>query len=238
MPNSPQSEPPGRSRAFPFERVVDLIAPTLGREKSEEVVGSAAKFLGYSRVMLTFEHCLAILLVVGSQPGIVGVSARFARSRLLTTEKRVSSKPPARVIRAPAAPSPSPTAAQPAAAKPPAVAPAPTVQPPAVAPPAVQASLPQSPALQPPAPTARASGPRILPLAEVLDLLSHTLGSEKSREVIRSAMVELGMPEVALDISQVKALLEVTAKAEGLVGIASRFAKARLILRLERAAAG
>ena len=65
---------------------------------------------------------------------------------------------------------------------------------------------------------------------ELEALLAHTLGEEKSRTVVEAAMAKLGMRPGPLQRSQVLAILALTAKGHGIVSVASRFAKARLIL--------
>ncbi len=67
-----------------FSRVhlAKLLSASMGREKATECVGEAAASLGLGA---TFSHAdaLRILEAVATQPGIVGITARFAKSRLL-----------------------------------------------------------------------------------------------------------------------------------------------------------
>ena|SRR5579859_895773 len=61
--------------------VVALLAPTLGQEKSEEVVGETARSLGILGDEFTVSKALAVLDALGKWSGMVGVAARFARTR-------------------------------------------------------------------------------------------------------------------------------------------------------------
>src|SRR5260221_8577993 len=91
MAASLSTDPPAPHEPVALERVVELIAPALGKEKSEELILSSARNLGYSTDALDLERTLEILSELGSQPGIVGVSARFAKSRILSPRKKPSS---------------------------------------------------------------------------------------------------------------------------------------------------
>jgi hypothetical protein len=71
--------------------VVALLAPTLGQEKSEEVVSEAARALGIADDTLDPDRVRALLGALGRTPGLVGVAARFARTRY----ERRASEPPA-----------------------------------------------------------------------------------------------------------------------------------------------
>jgi hypothetical protein len=62
--------------------VVSLLSPTLGVQKSEAVVAAAMARLGMVDGALTLEEVLAILDQVAREPGVVGVAARFARTRV------------------------------------------------------------------------------------------------------------------------------------------------------------
>jgi hypothetical protein len=66
----------------PSSHLAELLAPTLGWEKSSEVVESAALRLGFPPQELRKEQALAVLDELARTPGMVGIAARFARSRL------------------------------------------------------------------------------------------------------------------------------------------------------------
>jgi hypothetical protein len=91
-----------------------------------------------------------------------------------------------------------------------------------------------------PAPTRHSAPPpaeaaaTTIEVGEIVRLLAHTVGSEKSDQLVRAALQSLGITNSILEPKQALALLDTLAQAPGIAGIASRFAKARLILRLER----
>jgi hypothetical protein len=65
-------------------RIAELLAPTLGVEKSKEVVDAAVTRLRLDPHAhdLSLDQALAILDDLGRAPGMVGIAARFARTRL------------------------------------------------------------------------------------------------------------------------------------------------------------
>jgi hypothetical protein len=77
--------------------VVALLAATLGWEMSEERVGAAMRRLGMSGGSLSHDQGMAILDELAKEPGMVGVTARFAKSRadLAGSFEPVSSRRPA-----------------------------------------------------------------------------------------------------------------------------------------------
>jgi hypothetical protein len=184
------SNPPPRDRPVSVDQLAELIAPALGKEKSHELILSSAKSLGYPADRLSLERVLKILAMLGAEPGIVGVAARFAKTRLVTPHE-------------------AQTQAQ---------------------------SMPRSlaPVVDARSNSVSPSAGGTIESAELVAVLAHSIGTEKSREVILSAMSKLRISEGRLNAEQAHAVLELTAKAEGIVGVTSRFAKARLILQLKR----
>ena len=71
----------------------------------------------------------------------------------------------------------------------------------------------------------------LLRRAELTALLAPSLGDEKSGEVIATTIRKLGYREEDLTLAQALAVLETLTYAGGLVGVAARFAKARLHMR-------
>src|SRR6185437_4167012 len=61
--------------------VASLLASTLGWEKSIQLVLDAARVMGFRDEALTTEQRLAVLDHLGREGGLVGVAARFARTR-------------------------------------------------------------------------------------------------------------------------------------------------------------
>ena len=62
--------------------LASMLSQNLGIEKAKELVGEAADQLGLSDD-LTSAQCLDVLEKVAEQPGLVGIAARFAKSRVL-----------------------------------------------------------------------------------------------------------------------------------------------------------
>jgi hypothetical protein len=75
---------------------------------------------------------------------------------------------------------------------------------------------------------------RTVDVEQLAELLAPSLGQEKSLEVLTGALDRLGAPRTGIDMSQALQVLEGLATEPGLVGVASRFAKARLILLFTR----
>jgi len=63
--------------------VVDLLAASLGNTKAEQAVSAAAVALRLEDSSFPLERALALLEKVAEQPGIVGITARFAKTRAL-----------------------------------------------------------------------------------------------------------------------------------------------------------
>ena len=63
--------------------ILALLTPAIGYEKARDVVHGAAKELGVSADGCDRETALALLEIIGRTEGIVGVVARFARTRVL-----------------------------------------------------------------------------------------------------------------------------------------------------------
>lgn len=64
------------------EDLVALFTPTLGREKSTEVVTTAARALKVGADGWSLEEALAIVDEMARTPGLVGIVSRLAKARL------------------------------------------------------------------------------------------------------------------------------------------------------------
>ena len=60
-----------------------ILAPTIGQEKAAESIAFATRLKGISEDRLTQEQALSVFEVLANIDGIVGVTARFARARLM-----------------------------------------------------------------------------------------------------------------------------------------------------------
>jgi hypothetical protein len=78
------SDDPGKT----VTELVRLLSPSLGRAKAEAVVAAACRAGGVDSDVLTGTQTLAALEAIAHQPGIVGVTARFAKSRFILGQAR------------------------------------------------------------------------------------------------------------------------------------------------------
>jgi hypothetical protein len=181
--------------------VAELLSSTLGWEKSEELVETIATAAGFDPKDLTPDDAVVILDMLSRQQGLVGVTARFARSRA-DTLRRMRVRPP--------------LPAPPEIGLPPEPTPVSGIQ--------------RTPASHPSAPWAHIS-PKRLPIAELVTLIAPTIGQEKATESIAFVLRLKGIVEDKLTQEQALAIFEVLSQSEGIVGVTARFAKARLVLR-------
>jgi hypothetical protein len=73
---------PSRSGTITVRSLIEMLASSLGWEKSAEVVDAAVLQLNYPPVLITPEQASDVLAELAKRRGMVGVSARFARSRM------------------------------------------------------------------------------------------------------------------------------------------------------------
>jgi hypothetical protein len=70
-------------KRLPISELVTLIAPTIGQEKAAESIAFALRVKGIVEEKLTQEQALAVFEVLSQNEGLVGVTARFAKARLV-----------------------------------------------------------------------------------------------------------------------------------------------------------
>ena len=80
--------------------LASLLSQNLGTEKAQELVGVAAQELGFGDPLST-PCCLEVLERIAAQPGLVGIAARFAKSKVLLRwpseqPRRAPNAPPSR----------------------------------------------------------------------------------------------------------------------------------------------
>ncbi|MGH7282892.1 MAG: hypothetical protein ACRELY_15315 [Polyangiaceae bacterium] len=69
-------------------------------------------------------------------------------------------------------------------------------------------------------------------MSELIAFFTPSLGEEKARETVHGAIARLRFEgKTVFDRAQSLRLLEELAREEGIVGVAARFAKARILLR-------
>jgi hypothetical protein len=70
-----------KGRGAPVD-LLPLLAPALGTEKAHDAVAAVAQRMGLNPQSLARDEALAVLDVLAESEGIVGVVARFAKTRL------------------------------------------------------------------------------------------------------------------------------------------------------------
>ena len=67
---------------IPCSELVRMLSPSLGQKKAEALILEAAQGLGLSTDVLARSDALKIMEKIAEKDGIVGVTARFAKSRV------------------------------------------------------------------------------------------------------------------------------------------------------------
>ena len=70
------------NQVFTAADLADMLARTLGDEKAKAIVDDAIGKMGFSAAEISRPEALALFEQISAQPGIVGISARFAKSRV------------------------------------------------------------------------------------------------------------------------------------------------------------
>lgn len=70
------------------EEIVEALNKSLGREKAQEVVEKTILELGMDPESMDLEDALHVLDKIAAEPGIVGITARFVRSRYLLKQNQ------------------------------------------------------------------------------------------------------------------------------------------------------
>jgi plasmid stability protein len=65
--------------------LVSMLSQTLGEATARDVLAAALATLGIRRRVMTVAQALDALELIAAQPGIVGMTARFAKSRVHLT---------------------------------------------------------------------------------------------------------------------------------------------------------
>jgi hypothetical protein len=73
---------PSSSSLLTVRSLIEMLASSLGWEKSAEVVDAAVARLKYPPVLITPAQASDVLAELAKVPGMVGVTARFARTRM------------------------------------------------------------------------------------------------------------------------------------------------------------
>lgn len=67
---------------IPWTELVKLLSPSLGQQKAEALVKQAAEELKLRLDPLSRVDALKVMERIADQPGLVGITARFAKSRV------------------------------------------------------------------------------------------------------------------------------------------------------------
>lgn len=78
----PEPRPPAGT-VLPFGEICAIFSPCVGNDKAAEIVRVAIRKLHLSEDALGKTEVLALLEDLASAPGLVGVTARFAKARVI-----------------------------------------------------------------------------------------------------------------------------------------------------------
>ena len=87
-PRAAQGSQQPRTSTIDADQIAGLFAPSLGEEKSREIVREALRQNGAPLVGIDQARALEVLEGLASERGIVGVTARFAKARLILLFRR------------------------------------------------------------------------------------------------------------------------------------------------------
>lgn len=88
-----------------------------------------------------------------------------------------------------------------------------------------------------PAPASAAAGARV-PVAELVELFSKSLGEIVAFDLVRSTMARLGISGDSLSPIEAETILDAIDASGGVAGAVARFAKVRFLLKLKRGPTG
>ncbi len=184
------------------EELVLALAPSLGEEKSIEVVLGALTRLGYENPLLDATQVDAVLDLLASEAGLVGVAARVAkqRSRVFadepqsgttgesssSTRRSMWPRGDARIYES--------------------------------------SSTLRAPSIPP-------SGPPRFRAKDLARMLAPTIGDARAVETVAAAVGKLGVSPTDMSQEEALDVLEALAGEPGTLGVTARFAKARLLLK-------
>lgn len=77
-----QRTPGSGSKRRPISFVASLLGSAIGEERATAMIKEIARAFGFSDDELTLQEAIAVLEKLAERPGVVGVTARFAKTRL------------------------------------------------------------------------------------------------------------------------------------------------------------
>ena len=183
--------------------LVLALAPSLGDEKSAEVVTAALDKLGFDGQVLEPTQVDAVLDLLAGEQGLVGVAARVAKQR-----SRVFSDDPNMVL---SGESSSATRR--------------SLWPRGIDPRLYESST----SLR--APSVPPTGPQRVRVKDLVRMLAPSIGDVRGEEAVRGALARMNLEGAEISQDQALEALEMLAKEPGVVGVTARFAKARMLLK-------
>jgi hypothetical protein len=73
---------PASESPIPCTELIRMLSPSLGQKMAEQLIAKAAGELGLRTDLLARSDALRIMEKLAEEKGIVGVTARFAKSRV------------------------------------------------------------------------------------------------------------------------------------------------------------
>lgn len=68
---------------FARSDIVEMLSASLGKEFAEEAVSTSLKKQNLSQPFFSKQEVLTLLEVLAQEPGLLGITARFAKARVL-----------------------------------------------------------------------------------------------------------------------------------------------------------
>jgi hypothetical protein len=195
------------ARIYTKDNLIMLLSPTLGFEKSNEVVTATIERLGVAPEAISVDEALQVLDTLARGTGLIAIAARLAkvRGRFNLVESAEEVSLPASSIDEPSvSKQPSPPGRT------------------------TSAEFRIGPVRKP--------GPETTTQQYLIELLAPTLGMEKAGALIREAGGVKARPNDEVSLEEACRILERLSAVDGIVGTASSFAKARLLLRVPKSA--
>lgn len=190
--------------AIPRAELVLALAPSLGEEKSAEVINGALTKLGFAETVLEPAQVDAVLDLLASERGLVGVAARVAKQR-----SRVFSDDPNAAI---VGESSSSTRRS-------------------LWPRTTDPRIYESSSSTLRAPSMPPSSPSKVRVKDLMRMLAASVGDAKGEEVVKATLARLSLTESEVTRDEALEVLEILAKEAGVIGVTARFAKARMLLK-------
>ena len=191
--------------AISREDLALALAPSLGEEKSVEVVLGALGKLGFDAQVLAPAQVDAVLDLLATEPGLVGVAARVAKQR-----SRVFADDPASGQSGESSSGSGRRSLWPRTG--------------------IDGRIYESSSSMR-APSLPPSEPSKVRVKDIVRMIAAAVGDAKSDDAVKGILGRLGITGTELTQDQALQVFEILTKEPGSLGVTARFAKARLILK-------